>query len=75
MTLSDGVEAWLGKLRDGVGDTLQTLNQAIIADCNNGLGLEEWALKVGKLSLISFFFFSIHNINMSFVLSITALNF
>ncbi|XP_035829673.1 dynein heavy chain 5, axonemal isoform X2 [Aplysia californica] len=45
VTLSDGVEVWLGKLRDSVGDTLHQLNQAIISDCNNGVGLEEWALK------------------------------
>ncbi|GFN75495.1 dynein beta chain, ciliary [Plakobranchus ocellatus] len=45
VTLSEGVETWLGKLRDSVGETLRYLNQAVIDDCNNGVGLEEWALK------------------------------
>ncbi|CAL1527205.1 unnamed protein product [Lymnaea stagnalis] len=45
VTITDGVEVWLGKLRDSVGETLHRLNHAVIADCKNGIGLEEWPLK------------------------------
>ncbi|XP_059166583.1 dynein axonemal heavy chain 8-like [Physella acuta] len=45
VTITDGVETWIGKLRDSVGDTLHSLNQAVITDCKNGIGLEEWPLK------------------------------
>lgn len=46
MSITEGVEVWISKLRDSVGDTLHRLNQAIITDCKNGIGLEEWPLKV-----------------------------
>ncbi|XP_055889444.1 dynein axonemal heavy chain 8-like isoform X3 [Biomphalaria glabrata] len=45
VSITEGVEVWISKLRDSVGDTLHRLNQAIITDCKNGIGLEEWPLK------------------------------
>ena len=46
--LADGVEVWLGKLRDSVGHTLKELNVSVINDCSNGIAMEEWAYKVGR---------------------------
>ncbi|XP_070190368.1 uncharacterized protein [Littorina saxatilis] len=43
--LADGVEVWLGKLRDSVGHTLKELNANVVNDCNNGIAMEEWAYK------------------------------
>lgn len=44
--LTDGVEVWLGKLRDSVGHTLKELNVSVVNDCCNGIAMEEWAYKV-----------------------------
>ncbi|XP_076466964.1 uncharacterized protein LOC143298129 [Babylonia areolata] len=43
--LADGVEVWLGKLRDSVGHTLKELNVSVVTDCTNGIAMEEWAHK------------------------------
>ncbi|XP_067674368.1 uncharacterized protein [Haliotis asinina] len=45
VTLSDGVEVWLGKLRDSVGKTLHEMNASVIQDCNNSVVLDEFASK------------------------------
>ncbi|CAG5121564.1 unnamed protein product, partial [Candidula unifasciata] len=45
VTLAENVEVWLGALKNSVGETLRNLTQAVISDCQNGVGLEDWVLK------------------------------
>ncbi|XP_025098007.1 LOW QUALITY PROTEIN: dynein gamma chain, flagellar outer arm-like [Pomacea canaliculata] len=45
VNLVDGVEVWLGKLRDSVGQTLQEMNLSVVNDCNSGIVMDEWAYK------------------------------
>ena len=46
VTLVDGVEVWLSKLRDSVGKTLHDMNVSVIQDCINGVPMDEFAAKV-----------------------------
>ncbi|ESO89151.1 hypothetical protein LOTGIDRAFT_229063 [Lottia gigantea] len=45
VTLTDGVESWLYKLKESVGKTLHQMNLSIINDCNSGIAMDEWASK------------------------------
>ncbi|XP_041355189.1 dynein gamma chain, flagellar outer arm-like isoform X3 [Gigantopelta aegis] len=45
VTLVDGVEVWLSKLRDSVGKTLHDMNISVIQDCINGVPMDEFAAK------------------------------
>lgn len=46
VSLEDGVEVWLSKLKTGVEDTLRTMLSNIIQDVNNNLPLEDMVFKV-----------------------------
>ncbi|KAK3577475.1 hypothetical protein CHS0354_032326 [Potamilus streckersoni] len=45
VTLYDGVESWLNRLRDSVAKTIREMNISVIKDCENGISIDEWASK------------------------------
>ena len=49
VSLEDGVEVWLTKLKTGVEDTLRTMLSNIIQDVNSNQPLEDMVFKVLKL--------------------------
>lgn len=50
--LAAEVEVWLEALRKSVEETLHSMTIAVISDCHNGLGLEDWALKVRIFNIV-----------------------